>query len=348
MNFRLRKYAFAWLTLISVMSLADSALAASMPQLPLPGKVLIAEAYNLWTELADAVWPGASSVKAPFVYIDGNHEYAIGFPRALEGFKDTGESLLGKPVQVRDRKLAPNLSASFPLEGIPAVLMGSPEALGKNLGNWVITVAHEMFHVFQAANGSYQKATALEIGPKDDGSWQLTFPFPYRDADAMRLIHLQGYLVWLAAQSSNQDDANYNVGTALDATRVYRSYLARLTSDEKAYRYSQYQEWNEGVAAYFEYRLAEKAAASTYRPTPDYSSLPMAQRYAEIWREGYESRPFLTKHAGRATKSRDAFYHLGAGTALALDKVDASWKKRYFGASVWLDDLLAETVKGVR
>ena len=226
--------------------------------------------------------------------------------------------------------------------------MGSPEALGKGSGNWVITAGHEMFHVFQAANGSYQKATALEIGPKDEASWQLTFPFPYRDADVMRLIHLQGYLIWLAAQSSDQNDAKYNIGTALDATRVYRSYLARLTSDEKAYRYSQYQEWNEGAAAYFEYRLAEKAAADTYRPTHGYSSLPGAQRYADLWREAYESRPFLTKHAGRAAKNRNAFYHLGAGKALALDQVDAGWKKRYFGTGVWLDDLLAETVAGAR
>jgi hypothetical protein len=226
--------------------------------------------------------------------------------------------------------------------------MGSPETLGKTLANWVITAGHEMFHVFQAANGSYQKATALEIGPKDDGTWQLTFPFPYRDADAMRLIHLEGYLVWLAAQSSNQVDAKYNIGTAVDATRVYRSYLARLTGDEKAYRYSQYQEWNEGVAAYFEYRLAEKAAAGTYRPTPGYSSFPMVQRYTDLWREAYESRQFLTKHAGRATKSRYAFYHLGAGKALALDRVDAGWKKKYFLPSVWLDDLLTDTVEGVR
>lgn len=253
---------------------------------------------------------------------------------------------MGKAVQVRDRTLAVDLSASFPLQGIPAVVMGSPEALEKSLGNWVITAGHEMFHVFQAANGSYDKAAETDIGAKDDASWHLTFPFPYSDADAMRLIHLQGFLVWLAAQSSNQDEAKYNIGTALDATRVYRSHLARLRSDDKAYRYSQYQEWNEGVAAYFEYRLAEKAAAGPYQPTTGYSSLPAFQGYAGLWREAYESRPFLTKHAGRAAKSRLAFYHLGAGKALALDKIDPGWKKKYFLPGIWLDTLLAETVEG--
>ena len=35
--------------------------------------------------------------------------------------------------------------------------MGSPEALGKGSGNWVITAGHEMFHVFQAANEATRK-----------------------------------------------------------------------------------------------------------------------------------------------------------------------------------------------
>jgi len=78
--------------------------------------------------------------------------------------------------------------------------MGSPEALKKSSGIWVITACHEMFHVFQAANDAEGKAAEVAIGPKGDSSWHLTFPFPYRDADAMRLIHLQGYLVWLAAR----------------------------------------------------------------------------------------------------------------------------------------------------
>lgn len=57
----------------------------------------------------------------------------------------------------------------------------------------------------------------------------------------------------------------------------------------------------------------------------------MVQPYADIWREAYESRPFLTKHAGRATRSRDAFYHRGAGKALALDKVEQTGRRGTLG-----------------
>jgi hypothetical protein len=336
-----RIFAAGCLCSVSVMSVAYGAAVDPAPKLRPAEEALIVEAYSLWSALADEIWPGTSSLKAPFVYVEAQHEYAIGFPRPLEGFRSTDDSLLGKSVQVRNRTFAPDVSASFPLQGIPAVVMGSPEALGKSLGSWVMTAGHEMFHVFQAANDASDKAADLQVGPKDDSLWHLTFPFPYRDADTMRFIHLQGYLVWLAAESSSADDARYNIGTAVDAARVYRSYLAQLTRDDKAYRYSQYQEWSEGVAAYFEYRLAEKAAAGAYQPTKHYSSLPMFRRYDALWREEYESRPFLTKHAGRAAKSRTAFYHLGAGKALALDRVDAGWKKRYFLPGIWLDDLLA-------
>jgi hypothetical protein len=350
MSMKVSLWSFAVITcscLVGTAWIVNGALEDSASKLAAREKVLITEAYSLWSAVADEVWPGASALKAPFVYVGEHHEYAIGFPGTLKGFTQTGDSLPDRrSIQVRQRTLHRDLSASFPLEGTPAVVMGSPEALGKSLGNWVITAGHEMFHVFQAANGAYDKAAELQIGPKGDSSWHLSFPFPYSDADVMRLIHLQGYLVWLAAQSSSTDEAIYNIGTAVDAARVYRSHLAHLRTDEKVYRYSQYQEWNEGVAAYFEYRFAQKAANGGYRPTQGFSSLPSFQRYEDLWREVYESRPFLAKHAGRAAKSRTAFYHLGAGKALALDKADPGWKKRYFAPGLWLDDLLANVNGG--
>ncbi|HYZ85653.1 MAG TPA: hypothetical protein VE621_14680 [Bryobacteraceae bacterium] len=276
-NVSLWRFAAICLFLISAIFVGDGAPADGAPKLPAREKALITEAYSVWSAFADEIWPGSSKLKAPFLYVGEQHEYAVGFPRPLEGFTDTGDLLLGKTVQARKRTLAPDVSASFPIQGITAVVMGSPEALRKTSGGWIITAGHEMLHVFQVANSSYEKVADLNIGPKIDPSWHLTFPFPYQDADTMRLIHLQGYLVWLAAQSSSQDDAKYSIGTAVDAARVYRSHLARLSRDDKAYRYSQYQEWNEGVAAYFEYKLAEKAGASTYRPTKEYSLLPMFQ-----------------------------------------------------------------------
>ena len=79
-----------------------------------------------------------------------------------------------------------------------------------------------------------------------------------------------------------------------------------------------------------------------------YSSLPGFQSYRELWQQTYESRAFLIKHAGRAAKNRTAFYHLGMGKALALDRVSPGWKEKYFLPGAWLDDLLADATGRVR
>ena len=204
-------------------------------------------------------------------------------------------------------------------------MIASPDLLNKSPEEWVIIAEHEIFHVFQAANGSQLKIAALEIAPQDQAaSWHLNFPFPYSDKNIMRSMHLQGYPLWLAANSKDRDDALYNVGTAIDAVDVYQWLLGRL--NPKDYLYSEFQEWAEGVAKYTEYRFAERAAQSNYIPFLAFRSLPGYKGYADLWKTNYKNAPYLIKHAGRAAKNRTAFYHLGMVKALALDRVKPDWK----------------------
>ena len=166
---------------MSLVLLALSTL-SSQEMIPAPSQrdqALICEASTLWASASDDIWPAASEVRAPIVFIDPRYEYAVNFPSSLAGFTNLGESLkCGAHLQARKRTLAIDLSASFSLEGVPAAVMGTPEALGKNAAEWVLTLAHEMFHVFQASRGSYAKVASLEIGGRDDNSWQLNFRFP--------------------------------------------------------------------------------------------------------------------------------------------------------------------------
>ncbi len=221
---------------------------------------------------------------------------------------------LQRSVQVRARTFATDLSASFSVAGIPAVVMASPDLQKKSPEEWVIVAEHEMFHVFQAANGSEAKMASLAIGSREAG-WQLSFPFPYSDSNVMQLIHLQGYNLWLAANSKGDDEAKYDVGTALDAVAVYRTFLQRLHGP-KDYLYSELQEWSEGVAKYTEYRFAECAARADYVPASSFRALPNYKGYAALWKTTYQNSPYLVKHAGRAAQSRDAFYHLGMAKLL--------------------------------
>ena len=332
------------LGLVTLAPIRDGAMPGQSGQVPhlSPGEaVMIAGTYHLWQSVGESVWPGWTEIPMPLLYVTKDYEYAIGFPERTRGFETLpGVKLAGRTMQVRKRVLDTDPSASFDVEGVAAAVLGQPEALKKSSALWVLTAAHEMFHVFQAARGSHSKVAALKIGPEKDASWQLSFPFPYQNPDVMRLIHLQGYLLYLAANAKDEADAKYNVGTALEAAQVYQNHLQSLAADGKSYRYSQSQEWDEGVAFYVEYKMSEASAMEAYQPTREFAALPDYKDYRRLWRDDYSQRPFLAKHAGRAARSRTAFYHLGFAKAMALDRLRVDWKARYFSQNVWLDDLL--------
>src|SRR5829696_3090157 len=171
--------------------------------------VLIAEAHHLRKSLGNKLWPSWAEIQMPLLYITRDFEYAIGFPPNVKGFQslNANSSLPGIRIQARRRVLEPTLEAAFDVEGVNAVVIGRPEALRKSPARWVLTAVHEMFHVWQFSKGSGSKVNELNIGSPSDASWQINFPFPYQDADVMRLIHLQGYLIFLAATNAEASDA---------------------------------------------------------------------------------------------------------------------------------------------
>jgi hypothetical protein len=309
---------------------------------------VIGEAYHLWKAVGDNVWPGWTKISVPMIYVAKDHEYAIDFPKLLpEAHALEQTPLPGHSVQVRMRKHGVNLAASFDVEGINTVVIGRPAALERPAGEWVITALHEMFHVLQAARGSNKKVRRLQIGPEADASWQLNFPFPYDDADVMRLVHLQGYLCYFAAMIRDPDDREYSARTALEAFQVYHRFLEQRDPKSRAAEYSKFQEWTEGAALYTECKVAELAGAG-YPPTEAYRQLPGFTPYTSLWKNRYQGQVFLAKHAGRAAQSRLAFYHLGMSKCLLLDRLAPAWKAHYFDETVWLDDLLADAVAGKR
>src|SRR6266567_2600183 len=172
------------------------------PPLPDQAAVLIEAAYRTWTQLGFQVWPGWTGTPVPFIYVDADWEYGVHFPKLLKGSVQQGtQPRLRAPVQVRRRTFSPDVSATMDVEGVEAVVFGTPTATQKSPARWELTVQHEIFHVFQDVNNSNEKVRTLKLGPENDASWQLTFPFPYADPEVMRLIHLQSYLAYLGISS---------------------------------------------------------------------------------------------------------------------------------------------------
>jgi len=307
---------------------------------------LIAEAYHLQKSLGGRLWMGWAETQIPILYVTRDFEYALGFPENAKGFQslNSNDILPGVKIQVRQRVLEPTLAAARDVDGVNAVVIGSPANLGKSPSRWVLIAVHEMFHVWQFSKGSTAKVRELNIGSPSDASWQVNFPFPYNNADLMRLIHLQSYLIYLAATNVELSDAKYNAGTALEAVEVYRNVLKQLDASDQFYKYSKFQEWDEGIAFYTEYKLAELAASADYQPSAAFRQLDGFQSYRQLWDDTYKNRIFLAKHAGRIARSRTTFYQLGLGKGLLLDRLMPDWKSRYFASGIWLDDLLTEAL----
>lgn len=307
--------------------------------------ICIAEAYYLWQSLGDKVWPGWTKIDMPMVYITQEREFAIGFQQPLAGFSPHDPLADGQSVQSRPRELAPTLAASYDFQNVPAVVIGTPEALEWSASQWALKAVHEMFHVLSTHHGSQQRIAALDIGPREDASWQLDFPFPYGDADTMRLMHLQGYPVYLAITATDEADILYNAGTALEALAVLRRHLRDLTGDDRAWKYAMFQEGEEDVARYTEHRLAQLAAEEeAYRPLRAFAELDGFVPYSEVWNASYKSAPFVIKHAGRAVKTRTLFYYMGLGKALLLDRIKPDWRDSYLQGNAWLDELIEQSI----
>jgi hypothetical protein len=141
------------------------------------------------------------------------------------------------------------------------------------------------------------------------------------------------------------DERRYHAGAVVEAIAVYRRLLGQLDPSGKFANYSKFQEWTEGAALYTEYRMTEAAAAPGYQPTPAFLRLPGAHDYRRLWKQTYQGKVFRAKHAGRAARSRTAFYHLGLAKCLLLERLAPDRKERYFAAGTWLDDLLGDAVR---
>jgi hypothetical protein len=304
-------------------------------------RTLAAEAFALHRAVADRIWPGWGDAPMAIVLVADDVEMGFGLGTMPEDAVPA-EPLGDRDVWVRPRTVAPNLAASFPYLGVPAAILGLPQATGVSPTQWLITAQHELFHVLQMRRGSIAKVAALEIGPQDDAMWQLDFPFPYDDDAVMAGMHTLGYCLYQAMTAEENGDARYAAGTAADALAALESLLREKTGDEKAFLYVRFQMHKEGVALWTE-REVTKAATEpgVYTPSAEFLALPEAVLMAELWENRYATTPFLVKHAGRAARSRTMFYHLGFGVASALQRVRPDWRGGAFAPDVWVDALLA-------
>jgi hypothetical protein len=244
-------------------------------------------------------------------------EYLIGHPRPTTDFAPLGrDSVLGREVLARPRRLPPGMLATFPaVGGTATIVVGSAERTGKSSAEWVLTLLHEHFHQWQSSLPDYYaRADGLGLARGDTtGQWMLDYPFPYDSAPVQRAVRV------FAASLARMEP--------MDSVVRQRQALRRTLSPDDD-RYVEFQLWQEGVPRYVEITVAE-AAAGAGEPAEAFRRLPDYERYADLAKRLRRRLEAELTGLNLREERRVAFYSIGAGVAALLDRSDGRWKSRY-------------------
>lgn len=293
----------------------------------------VALGFELVEKYGQSVWPGFSVDDAPVLLLDENFSYYLNQAQAGEEFQQLEVEFRGNPVFVKERTLPAGLQASFPYLGKDSVVMGTPANTGQKLEAWTLTFVHELFHVYQGRLGFHQQVSGLQIGPDSDGSWQLSYPFPYQEQDITDALHLLGYSLFQTLEK--ESDPKYEARLAIQALNNLQRICTQRESGVKDFAYLNFQISKEGVARYVEFKMAERLSGENAEL---HFKNGAPGDYQALWTEKYQTMKFLIKHTGSVSRNRLEFYHLGLGICLLLDRIDSNWKQNFYKERHFLAD----------
>ena len=314
--------ALSFVLLIAVTSVATQ----EKPKLRDVDRIRLAEAFRLKDKLGDDLWTGWSKTPFAVLLVTQDKEFLIRHPRPSEDFTSLGhDALLKSDVYVRDRKFQTNLLATFPaVGGISTIVIGQAENTdSKTSTPWVITLLHEHFHQLQDSQPNFYKETeSLNLSGGDQtGMWMLNYPFPYATSEVSQQFSVLARLLVEAMEAKTPGPKLASYLEARDALKKM------LRADE--YKYFSFQLWKEGISRYTEDRVSHWAA-SNYQPSPEFRNLKDFMTFAaaaDQVRQGIVRELSTLK---LENYKRIAFYPLGAGEGLLLDKANPEWRSRYF------------------
>ena len=292
------------------------------PKLPSNDAVRISEFYRLATQHQDEVWPGWSAAPAPLLLVTNDTEFLTHHPSPPKDFQKIADDQYARP-----RQFSTALLATFPAFGPPSVIViGEPENTeAKTSTPWLFVVMHEHFHQLQDGRpGLYQAVNDLGLSHGDNtGMWMLNYPFPYDNPELGKsFAHLRDLLL----TALDDPDSGKFKPLARQYIIARKAFFAQLSPDDR--KYLNFQLWKEGIARYVQIKSTETAAH--YQPSPAFASLPDYQSFESYAREARSATLSELKKADLASWKRVVVYSFGAAEGLLLDRLDPTWKQRYF------------------
>lgn len=224
-------------------------------------------------------------------------------------------------------ELPPVLNAIFPYKIFWNILMGKAE-------NYIVAIAHEMFHAFQGNQAPRRLAESETVAP-------LASEYPWHQHEnAIGWIEETDML--LQAYNSESEEASVQFIKKFAEKRNLRRGMANLSTT--TIQYEQKREWLEGLAKYAELKIGLMASENQHynhileiEEIPDFKEYNTFPTYFNLQIEE------VRRAASRAEENR--FYYTGMLQALMLDRLIPTWKNEAFYEDVYLENLLEKAVK---
>ncbi len=320
-----------------ILLFTSSVLAQEKPNISAVDRIRLAEAFRIGDILGNKVWKNWD--KAPFavLLVTPENEFLIRHPQPSKDFTLVGyDSLLKSNVYFRQRTKQINLLATYPAVGaISTVVIGQAENTSRKTSTpWVVTVLHEHFHQLQSSEPNYYKEVdALNLSNGDQtGMWQLNYPFPYKDTQTGKSFSALSNLLAETLQTKKKSNFSAKLNEYLKARREFQQMLS-----EADYRYFSFQIWQEGIARYTEWRIADLAARK-YKPSKEFRVLKDYVPFKEVAEEILNKQIMASLPTLQLEKwERNVFYPFGAAEGLLLDRTNPKWQSRYLTEKFYID-----------
>jgi len=218
------------------------------------------------------------------------------------------------------------LAAIFPYRLALRLLIGGSDG-------YLCLIQHEAFHAHQGV------AAPLRIAAAERAAAEVERAYPFGQAASEQAWKRELGLLASCLGAPTREEARALARRFLAARQDRRDRLglaAALTGCERQ------REWLEGLAKYVELESWRRAALTPgYRPLTALKSDPGFKAYA-----GFRRR--LSQEVGQIAWAKEdtRFYYSGMAQAMILDRLMPGWKCRAFVQDVWLEDLVAEAVRG--
>ncbi len=325
------------LFVLLVLLAGSSVLAQDKPNIPKVDRIRLAEAFKIGEAVGNRVWKDWDKVPFAVLLVTPGNEFLIRHPRPSKDFTPIGyDSLLKSDVYFRKRTQRTDFLATFPaVGGVSTIVIGQAENTTKKTSTpWVVTVVHEHFHQLQSSQPTYYaEVETLNLSRGDQtGMWMLNFAFPYKDAQVKGRFSDLSKLLAEVLQARKKSEFSVKLKAYIQARQAFQQMLS---PDD--YKYFSFQVWQEGIARYTEYRMAD-LAAKKYKPSKEFRALKDYTPFMEVAESILNKQILSSLPTLQLEKSeRLVFYPFGAAEGLLLDRVNPKWQSRYFTEKFYVE-----------